>query len=604
MVGQKPQAGGTTKIPTVIVPLVLTLHHQGNAEVLNATSVVGDVAASPIFQPYDFPSGKTQFADAMQRAQFKAIAKPDWHTLLGQPGVMPPVRIDIPAANGYILHSRRTGESLGIVDLDFVKKHLPKVEGKLVLAISRNVAYYVLGDATVCCTVGTHENSLVVGSYFDPKVYPHFADVQGISQQLGEWFNDPAQNRFPAWLEPSANITCGGHGESSSYLLEQPADFLADGNASPAGKYHLENMALLPWFEQRQASAYSFPDGNALRDYAKPCSSVHHSAVTALPAPRTGALTDHALIGYFEGGGSIRDVSPQWDIIIATFAAPVKGSTSLLRFNAPDSFKADVAYLKSKGKRVLISLGGGGEVVTLNTQQDIDNFVSSVTAIVEKYGFEGVDLDIETPSLMIEPGDDDFRHPKTPSVVNLISAMHQLRAHFGPKFMVAEVPEAAQSQAGMQSYGGQFGSFLPIIFGTLDMLTFVDAQDYNTPPLEGLDDNYYFPGNSDYHVALGEMMVHGFEVNGHLFPALPPEKVAIGFPATPNSARNYTEPSAIQDALRYLILGKPYPGARYELRQSAAYPKFLGAMFWAINEDRRNNYKMSNSIGPFLHHME
>jgi hypothetical protein len=24
-------------------------------------------------------------------------------------------------------------------------------------------------------------------------------------------------------------------------------------------------------------------------------------------------------------------------------------------------------------------------------------------------------------------------------------------------------------------------------------------------------------------------------------------------------------------------------------------------MFWAINEDRRNNYQMSNAIGPFLH---
>ena len=59
--------------------------------------------------------------------------------------------------------------------------------------------------------------------------------------------------------------------------------------------------------------------------------------------------------------------------------------------------------------------------------------------------------------------------------------------------MIGEVPEAAQAQAGMQAYGGQFGSFLPVIYGTRDILSFVDAQDYNTPPLEGLDGNYYFP---------------------------------------------------------------------------------------------------------------
>jgi chitinase len=289
----------------------------------------------------------------------------------------------------------------------------------------------------------------------------------------------------------------------------------------------------------------------------------------------------------------------------------VKGSTSLLHFSPPaalgeEKFKADVAYLQSLGKKVLISLGGGGQVVTINTANDLHDFVTSVTEIVEKYGFDGVDLDIETPSLLINEGDTDFRHPTTPSIVNLITAMHQMREHFGAKFMIGEVPEAAQAQSGLQVYGGQFGSFLPVIYGTRDILSFVDAQDYNTPPLEGLDGNYYFPGSADYHVALSEMLVDGFPVGGNpkmLFPPLPPEKVAIGFISAPSSARNYTETAAIEDALRYLIEGKPYAGATYKLRQSAGYPSFLGAMFWAINEDRRNNYQMSNGVGKFLHEL-
>jgi len=298
--------------------------------------------------------------------------------------------------------------------------------------------------------------------------------------------------------------------------------------------------------------------------------------------------------------------------VIATFATPVKGSTALLHFAPPavlgdEKFRADVVYLQGLGKKVLISLGGGGQVVTINTPQDLHDFVTSVTEIVEKYGFDGVDLDIETPSLLIDAGDTDFRKPTTASIVNLITAMRQMREHFGVKFMIGEVPEAAQAQSGMQVYGGQFGSFLAVIYGTRDILSFVDAQDYNTPPLEGLDGNYYFPGNADYHVAMSEMLVHGFPVAGDkkiMFPALPAEKVAIGLPATPSSARNYTEIAAIEDALRYLIEGKRYAGARYKLREKRAYTGFLGAMFWAINEDRRNDFKMSNAIGEFLHGMK
>ena len=650
--GQSPESGGTTTIPTVVVPVSLSFAaggRNGAKTVMRPEGAVSQLLHSPIFEKFPFATGDTQYGDAVQRAQFYKRAKGEWHTLLGAPQLAQPVQIEIPAANGYVLHSRRTGATLAVADLDFVQKQLfQHLAGagigpdKLVVALTRNVAFYSLGDATVCCSVGTHgvqldsagapAHSFVIGSYFDRGVYPRYLDVQGISQQIAEWLNDPLHgyqpNQFPAWLKPPSNVGCGGRGESSSYLLEQPTNYLPVSNATEVivrgAVYHLQNMALLPWFAQSAATdtfqgAYSFPDTKALPAHAEPCAGARNRNIqpTAAPAPRTTPPNGHALIGYWEGYASVRapiqlrDVSPQWDIIIATFAAPVKGSTSLLQFEPPagigeDAFKSDVAYLQHIGRKVLISLGGGGQVVTLNTPADVHNFTSSVTSIVEKYGFDGIDLDIETPSILIEPGDTDFRHPTTPSIVNLIAAIHQLRGHFGPKFMLAEVPEAAQAQAGMQAYGGQFGCFLPVIYGTRDILSFVDAQDYNTPPLEGLDGNYYFPGNADYHVAMSEMLVHGFPIGGNpkdFFPPLPPEKVAIGLPATPTSARNYTEIPAIEDALRYLIEAKPFAGAEYRLRRSSGYPAFLGAMFWAINEDRRNNYQMSNAIGPFLHHI-
>lgn len=651
--GRKPESGGTTTIPTVVVPLSLSFETHsglgGPRVVLNAAQDMPEVLHSPIFEHYAFATGDTQYADAVQRAQFyKAASKAGWHTLLGKPHVAPAVSIEIPAANGYVLHSRRTGKSLAVVDLAFLQKelfqHLARTGAgpdKLLIALTKDTVFYDLSDATVCCSTGGHGAQLnpsgtavqafVIASYFDEGVVPRYTDIQAVSQQIAEWMNDPLHgyktNNFPRWLKPSKN-GCGGGGASSAYLLEQPADYLPSGNATVVTvhgkKMHLENMALLPWFAQQTATetfqgAYSFPDTKVLPHPAESCSSARNrnAEPTIKPVARTRPPNGHALIGYWEGYSSIkhptpiRDISPQWDIVIATFAAPVKGSTSLLHFAAPAAlgdtqFKAGVAYLQSHGKKVLISLGGGGQVVTLNTEQDLHNFVSSVTQIVEKYGFDGVDLDIETPSLILNPGDADFRHPTTPSIVNLITAMHQLRKHFGPKFMITEVPEGPQTQAGMQTYAGQFGSFLPVIYGTRKILSFVDVQHYNTPPLEGLDGDYYFAGTADYNVALAEMMVRGFPVAGNkkaFFPPLPAEKVAAGFAVSPG-IRGYTSRQGIEDSLRSIILGKPYAGARYRLRQASGYPKFLGAMFWAINADRRANYKMSNAIGPLLHGMQ
>ena len=53
-------------------------------------------------------------------------------------------------------------------------------------------------------------------------------------------------------------------------------------------------------------------------------------------------------------------------------------------------------------------LGGGGEYFTLVEATNIPNFVNSVTQIVSEYGFDGIDIDIESPSLVLDPGDTDF----------------------------------------------------------------------------------------------------------------------------------------------------------------------------------------------------
>jgi len=646
VVGKDPDQGETTTIPTVLAPVTLVFDTRadksGKKVEISAADGVQKVVQSPIFQKYAFATGDTQYGDAIQRAQFyqEASAK-DWHTLLGQPRVTSPLRITIPPANGYLLTSKKTGHSLAIVDLDYVQNELFKGLAKtqaspdeLVIALTKNVEFYELGDATVCCTWGAHGaqaeasskalQPFVLSTYLDPGVVPNFADIQPITQQLAAWMNNPLhgqqENIFPAWQEPVAQGGCGGPGIGTQYRFALPTDGASESNATvvktEAGEYHLENIALLPWYAQNAhpdttyQGAYSFPDTSVLKAAAEPCAprgQQPEATPTASPAPNPHPPNGHQLIGYWVGYSRsktipLRDVSPQWDVIIVAFAAPVKGSASTLRFETPagytkEQFRDEIAAMKRKGKKILISLGGGGQVVKLDTADDLKHFVDSVEAVVADYGFDGIDLDLETPSLILDAGDTDFRKPTTPCVVNLIEAMRQLRKRFGPKFMLAEVPEGPQVPAGYVTYAGQFGSFLPVIYATRNILSFVDVQDYNTPPLEGMDGNYYMPETADYYVAMTEMLVHGFHVGqnpGSYFPPLPPEKVAVGFWI------GHSKLEPLEKSVRYLIMGKPF-GGEYTLQRNSGYHNFNGVMFWNIQEDRADNYQMSNAIGPLLH---
>jgi hypothetical protein len=99
MVGNLPQHGGATTIRAPIVPVsVDLLAGDGSVRVhVDANQYAQQALNSPIFQdaPYSSSSVPTQFTDAIQRAEFASSAKSDWHTLL-QPVVEPGVTIKLP----------------------------------------------------------------------------------------------------------------------------------------------------------------------------------------------------------------------------------------------------------------------------------------------------------------------------------------------------------------------------------------------------------------------------------------------------------------------------------------------------------------------------
>ena len=240
----------------------------------------------------------------------------------------------------------------------------------------------------------------------------------------------------------------------------------------------------------------------------------------------SSTLPERVIVGYWHnfdnGSGFIRpeNVSTKFDVVNISFAEPISGSTSLIDFtpdpaNITDTdFRAGIQALQNRGQDVVISIGGANGTVQLNTIAERDEFVNSMISIIEDYGFNGMDIDFEGQSLSLNLGDDDFRNPTTPRIVNLIDAINSVYNHFGNEFILTMAPETFFVQLGYSFYGGisagadrRAGAYLPVIHALRDKLDFLQVQYYNSGSITALDDQFYAMGNADFYVSLVDMLL-------------------------------------------------------------------------------------------------
>ncbi|GLS03627.1 hypothetical protein GCM10007860_07720 [Chitiniphilus shinanonensis] len=348
--------------------------------------------------------------------------------------------------------------------------------------------------------------------------------------------------------------------------------------------------------------------------------------VTPTPTPGSDGLPKHVLVGYLHasfanGSGYIRmaDVSDAWDVINLSFAEPTSSTSGQVAFKMCPStecpnveseaeFIAAIKAKQAKGKKVLISIGGANGQVRLESPAAATAFVNSVSAIIDKYGLDGLDVDFEGHSLQLNAGDNDVANPTSPVIVNLISALKQLKAKYGSKFVLTMAPETFFVQLGYSFYGGtcagcdtRAGAYLPVIYAMRNDLTLLHVQDYNSGPITGLDNQYHTMGNADFHVAMTDMLLKGFKVAGtsFQFPALRPEQVAIGLPANGNAGGGFTSVADVQTALNCLMKGTSCGS----YKPSASYPNMRGLMTWSVNWDKFNNFEFSTQHRAYFNAM-
>ena len=339
------------------------------------------------------------------------------------------------------------------------------------------------------------------------------------------------------------------------------------------------------------------------------------SAGPLVADPRERDLPGKLLIGYWHNWTgspatlSLTEVSADYDVVIVAFATPTVPSGSTMQF-VPDpgiypttaAFIADIQALQAEGRTVLISIGGAADPVVVDDSASAGEFVASMSGILDTYGFDGVDVDLEGGSLALDPGDVDYRVPTSPRIVCFIEALSTLMAMY-PDHVLSAAPETACVQGGYQAYGGIWGAYLPVIHALRERWTFIHVQQYNTGSMFGRDGTIYEPATADFHVAMADMLLGGFTVDvwGSAIPFEPlrQDQVAIGLPAGPLAGDGYTEPDVVRQALDYLISGSPY-GGQYILADPDGYPDFRGLMTWSVNWDSYYGWGFSSGYRGYL----
>ncbi|MFE0105459.1 chitinase [Streptomyces sp. NPDC059009] len=301
-------------------------------------------------------------------------------------------------------------------------------------------------------------------------------------------------------------------------------------------------------------------------------------------APTAGAETravpKHAVTGYwqnFNNGATVQklsDVPGDYDIVAVAFA-DATGTPGQLAFNLDsaglggytvDQFKADIKAKQADGKSVILSVGGEKGAVSVNDSASASAFADSAYKLMQEYGFDGVDIDLENGL----------------NSTYMSQALKSLGSKAGSGFVLTMAPQTIDMQSTSAEY---FKTALAV----KDILTVVNMQYYNSGSMLGCDGKVYSQGTVDFLTALACIQLEG---------GLDPSQVGIGTPASTRGAGSgYVEPSVVNDALDCLAKGTGCGS----FKPSKTYPGIRGAMTWSTNWDAANGNAWSKAVGPHVH---
>jgi chitinase len=270
--------------------------------------------------------------------------------------------------------------------------------------------------------------------------------------------------------------------------------------------------------------------------------------------------------------------------------------------------KDDIKAFRAKGIPVIASIGGQNGHVVLDNVAQKNTFVAGLKNIIDQYGFDGIDLDFEGGSMNFGAGglrDISYAGISAyPRLKNVVDACKELKAFYGPGFLLTAAPETQYVQGGYSNYSDTYGSFLPVIHNLRNELDLLAVQLYNTGGENGLDGQYYGTGKgADFLDALTDMLIKGFKIasTGMQFQGLPASKILFGLPCNLSAAGSgYQTPATVIRALNYMRFATTFPGRTYTLQPGGPHPTLRGVMTWSINWDASTSYEFVNAYSNYF----
>jgi len=328
----------------------------------------------------------------------------------------------------------------------------------------KTILVYNDGSDTGCDTdaiwpTATPPDVLGVDTY---NAWPHVTDQTGWNTKINltegggrpagiETWRQKALSRgvpiaFPEFGNPGVNDGGGGGGGDDPYWLQQMLTYCQSKAGTGAGQ-----VMYAIYFNIGVNGGYS-PDyilfaGSSGYTIHQPLNrEVFRTIARSIgaapppppppPPPTTSGFPSPAVgLWYFKWntptlGGFPSDVQTTLNYVMMAFAETTSAGTGSVGFSGYTGYssdaqiKADVVTMKARGINVAISIGGSGSngLVKLQNSTHRSQMLASVQSMVNTFGFNGVDFDMEDPN--------DW----TPS--EMAAFCGQLKGYFGQNFIV------------------------------------------------------------------------------------------------------------------------------------------------------------------------
>lgn len=284
------------------------------------------------------------------------------------------------------------------------------------------------------------------------------------------------------------------------------------------------------------------------------------SASTQGSAPSTGAIV--VMWHHTWGGPALRnypaDVKNNLNHYSLGMAQSSQSGTGYVAYTSNNGqsnadHATDIRALVASGKPVVVGIGGAGSGgVTVNNSTHAQQLVSSVQSMVNTFGINGIDIDLETGS-------------SSWTAQYLKEACLSLKSIYGSSFVIGVTTQ-------------MYGSYTAMWMNFLNTLGHAN-YDYTGPML------YDFPESRKSSTLIPVCLD---KTNTMVSYGVPQNKILLGFMLQPAGNPNYSASESAQ------VILDSYNATK------AQYPNIAGAFFWADDIDPGRNWEFSRQVAPYL----